>query len=485
MPDRQQTSRFLMVLVIAAATALMGLGSQSLTMDEVIETQTATLPAAEIIQLPNSYPPLYHLLRKMWDRLDTSELGQRHFSVVVGLLSIVVMWRLAAAAVDEGVALAAAAITTISPLHIYYSQEGRPNILFLSLTACGIYYGWRLVQGATAWDRWLFVAVGVAGCFTHYYFAFVLVAIGVGVLCNKGPKYFLRTIGPPAVAIGLACLPLLLLIQSDFTYQRDLRTPRPASLAAIGYTVFSFESGYTLGPSRSQLHTISVREAAQSALPWFLLIGLYVVPTWARGVRFLAKRDQLAYWMSAVFVPLLLTVMACRLFGLTFNSRFLLCCWVPYAIVLASGIMAFAVRIRLMVGTLMLIVAGMAVYHHHHDPLYANEDLRSAVRYIHQFEPRPIVVCAGYMHDVVNHYLPQSDKAWPQVPRLKDRAHSEGSTVEVLKAVEALDGQKFWFIYCRAYDGDPEGEILGALSAKYGLQPVCEAPGVVIYESSE
>ena len=482
MPDRKQTGRFLIVLVIAAALRLLNLGSQSLTVDEVIETQTATLPAAEIIQLPNSYPPLYHLLRKLWDRLDTSELGPRHFSVLVGLLSIVVMWRLAAAAVDERVALAAAAITTISPLHIYYSQEGRPNILFLLLTACAIYYGWRLVPGATTWERWMLVAVGVAGCYTHYYFSFVLVAIGVGAFCRQGPKSFWRLVLPPALAIGLVCLPLVLLVQSDFTYQRDLRSPRPASLAALGYTLFSFESGYTLGPSRSQLHTISTREAAQAALPWLLLVGLYVLPTGARGVLFLAERGQLAYWLSAVLVPLLLTVLACRLLGLTFNSRFLLCCWVPYAIVMACGIMAMATRSRLIFGTVMFVVAGMAVYHHHHDPAYANEDIRSAARYIQQFEPRPIVVCAGYMHDVVNHYLQhRDDAAQPHVRRLKDRAHSEGSTAEVLKTVAALAGQKFWFIYSRAYDGDPAGEILQELSSRYGLQPVFEAPGVVVY----
>ncbi len=486
MHDRQTHRRVLMLLVLAAAIRWGSLGNQSLSMDEVLELQTAALPAAEIVTLPNSYPPLYHLLLKAWCLVDSSQFAPRHFSVLIGVASIFAIWKLLATAVSQRVALAATAIATISPIHVYYSQEGRANILFLLLTVLAVHYGLRLAQGVTIKDQLMFACVGICGGYTHYYFAFVLVAIGCGVLLWRGPTEFLRRMGPAAVAIGVACMPLCLLLKSDITYQRNLREPRPASVAAIGYTLFSFESGYTLGPSRSQLHGLPPREAALMAVPWLLLVGLYMVPTAIRGIVELAKRRELSYWLSVLCVPLLLTIIASRWFGMTYNTRFLVCCWVPYVVIMASGLMAFSAVIRCAVGLLMFVVAMTAFYHHHWLPAYANPDIRAAVQYVDQFEPRPILVCAGYMNDVVRHYADQRETHQPMdIRRLMDWGYPEGSTTEALRTVAELGDQRFWLIYSRSFHGDPDGEILSRLVAERSLKAVFEAPGVVVYESRE
>ncbi len=472
-----------MLLLLAATIRLVGLTSQSLSMDEVLETQTAEMSAVQILTLPNSYPPLYHLLLKSWSFFDASEFAQRHFSVAIGLASIFAIWRLVVTALGERVGFAAAVLATISPLHVYYSQEGRANILFLLLTVLAVYFGLRLMREATVRDQMIFAVIGICGGYTHYYFAFVLVAIGLGVLLCKGTRFFVRTIGPTALAIGCFCGPLIPLLQSDMMYQRDLRDPRPASLAAIGYTAFSFESGYTLGPSRSQLHTISPRQAALAAAPWLLLVGLYMLPTAFRGALEIAERKELAYWLSVLLWPLLLTIVACQMCGLTYNTRFLVCCWVPYLVIMASGLVAFSTGIRTIIGLIMFTVATTAFYNHHWVAAYANPDIRSTVAYIDQFEPRPIFVCAGYMSDVVRHYADHGEGPPRDIRRLLDWGYPGGSTAAALQTAAELGNKPFWLVYSRAFHGDPDGEILAGLQATRHVEAVYEAPGVVLFKS--
>ncbi|MEM7312270.1 MAG: glycosyltransferase family 39 protein, partial [Planctomycetota bacterium] len=180
----------LAVFVVAIVLRIVGLEHQSFSMDECLEQETAEMTIDQIVWAPNSFPPLYHLLLKAWLAVETCSIAARTFSLLTSLVSVWLTWKLAKEAANEQVALIVAAIVATSPFHIYYSQQGRGYMLLILLATMSMYSGLRLMREPTTWDRMLFVLAGVAGGYTHYYFAVVLVAIGIGILLHNGTRFF-------------------------------------------------------------------------------------------------------------------------------------------------------------------------------------------------------------------------------------------------------------------------------------------------------
>jgi hypothetical protein len=466
-----------LLLVVAAIIRMIGFSGQSLTMDECLEIKTARMTAEEIILAPNSFPPLYHLLLKSWLTLDQGRLAVRTFSFVVGMLSIVAIWKLGTEAVDEKLGLIAAALASVSPFHVYYSQEGRGYILFILLGTLAMLYGLRLLREPSTRDRVAFVIVCTLGCYTHYYFALLLVSIGVGILGAGGIAYFAKNVIPLAIVIGLLCSPLLVLLGGDLDFQRDLRQPRPANVAAIGYTLFSFESGYTLGPSRNELHTLGARDAFFAALPWLLAVGAVVGCLVLKGAIELWQRREFVYWITLLALPFVLVMTAGALLGITYNTRFLVCSWIPYCILVSCGLMAFSSKARVVAVVALTCIYGIAIVNRHFIPRYENEDVHAVAQFLKSAESRPVFVCAGYLDQPLLKYVEES----AQIVRLVDRGFSEGSDERALSTVLSHESP-FWLLYSRPFHGDPDGVILQTLQRERAMKSVFEAAGVRLFD---
>ena len=115
--------------VLALAIRLWGLEGQSVTMDEVTELAFAKQSIPAIVGAQDGFPPLYHLLLKGWLAVLGPETA-RWFSVLCGMLLIGVVWRIGRMVGGSATAWAAALLTAISPIHVWYAQEARANALF-------------------------------------------------------------------------------------------------------------------------------------------------------------------------------------------------------------------------------------------------------------------------------------------------------------------------------------------------------------------
>ena len=246
-PRRQSAWSWSLTAIMLAATLLrlIGLSSQSLTMDECFERDRTEMTMPALIHDPNSFPPLYHMILKAWVVVDDSEIALRTFSLTCGLLALWALWWTVKHAVDEHVARWALLIGACSPFHIFYSQEGRVYMLYLllSLLAVGCMLRWAR-DDSTRYRAW-FIAIAVLGGYVHYFFAIVLATLGLIAMITFGKRFVLRQLMPVACLIGVLCSPLFLIVGNDLEYQRDLHEPRPINLAATGYTYFSLASGYS------------------------------------------------------------------------------------------------------------------------------------------------------------------------------------------------------------------------------------------------
>jgi mannosyltransferase len=151
------------------------------------------------------HPLLYYFLLHTWIGLvGRSPLATRFLSVGLGMLTVAVLWRLAAWCLDRRTGMAVGLLAAVNPFHVAYSREARMYAL-LALTAVAT--AWGLLRaleeagsrrpeargagqgaGGRRWIRWwALYAVGAAlTLYAHNLGAFVLLALHLlAVVCRR------------------------------------------------------------------------------------------------------------------------------------------------------------------------------------------------------------------------------------------------------------------------------------------------------------
>ena len=186
-------SWLLMVLVvlIASGLRLFRIGSQSFWNDEGNSARLAERSIDLIIEGARGdiHPPGYYLaLHYWWAIFGESEPALRGFSALSGVALVVfTFWVARRLFADVIVGQLAAVLVAINPFLVYYGQEARMySVLALLAMAStwALLVWWR--QGAQSvrarpWPLALYALFAVAGLYTHYAFAFVMLAQGLTV----------------------------------------------------------------------------------------------------------------------------------------------------------------------------------------------------------------------------------------------------------------------------------------------------------------
>src|SRR3990167_7917065 len=121
------------ILILAFILRVIKL-NQSLWLDEAININAIRgLGFKDIVfnySLGDFHPPLYHVLLKSWMLIfPVSEIRIRMMSVILGVATIFITYKIAKALFEKKTALISAALLSTAPLHIYYSQEARMYML--------------------------------------------------------------------------------------------------------------------------------------------------------------------------------------------------------------------------------------------------------------------------------------------------------------------------------------------------------------------
>jgi 4-amino-4-deoxy-L-arabinose transferase-like glycosyltransferase len=108
------------------------------------------------------HPPVYPLLLWLWSSLfGNQEAVLRLPSLLCGLGSLVLSWRLARRCFGPAVALLATAFLTFSPPHVWYSVENKANMLVLFLSVLAAWLAVRAVEQPGSWRRWAATVVAL------------------------------------------------------------------------------------------------------------------------------------------------------------------------------------------------------------------------------------------------------------------------------------------------------------------------------------
>ena len=482
---RRHGATLWIALLLALVVRSWGIGVQSFSMDEMTEFAAVQQGLGAVVTAADGFPPLYAVLLHWWLEIAGTPEAARWLSVLIGVLAIPVIYRLGAILGGPRVGELSALLLAISPIHIWYSQEARAYGLFFLLALAAL---WRY-EVARSTDRtadWVWYAAAmIAGLYTHYYFAFVILAIAVAELVPaRRPSRIRRWLQVHVATIPFV-LPLLLLMGNDLKAQVEwIATERSLDLSTLGYTLFTYLSGFSLGPSLRELHTARLQEAVRHALPWVLPAALATAYLLLEGWRWKEGRSawyRVATWMA---VTILAAGAMSAAFDLGYRVRYVAWCAGLLVILLAMGVVGG--RRRWATGTalgIIVLVSLAATLNRHTVGRYMNEDARGAARMIASLPETgaPVFVVSGYMAGPIDYYLRGARRLTP-LSNAETRVSPDPALEIIRETVGA--GKTFWFLYSRPFDGDPQGRLYQALERQARLQLTGEVPGIRFYRGT-
>lgn len=338
----------------------VALGAQSFSPDEGVTVgllergfgdMLDTIPASE------STPPLYYSLAWVWTQVfGTGEVGVRSLSALFGTIAIPVVYVAGTELIGRRAGVIAAALTAVSPLLVWYSQEGRAySLLVLLVAASLVFFGRAIARGSGRPLLWWAVCCGLALA-THYYAVFVVAPQGAWLLLairDRAARRRALLATGSMVAVGLALLPLALEQRSTRNFSRfieDISLSQRAKEAPKKFILGEQGTPGDYGAAEPLLFVIAL-----------LVVAALVLLAW----RATAGERRAAAPLAAVAAAGIGIPVAMALAGFDYFAAYLLIgAWVPGAVVVAAG---FAVRGgapagRALAGALIAASLGVTLY---------------------------------------------------------------------------------------------------------------------------
>ncbi len=168
---------FILVFIIALVLRVIGLDRHELWIDEAYSVIVAQASLHELLRglAKDAHPPLYFLILHLWMKLfGNGEFAIRFFSLILGLLLIVMLYRAGSTFFTPLVGLVAAFIATTNPMNIFYAQTARMYTLLPLLSLLSILFLVKALEegGVFAWIGYSISSV--AALYTHNYGLFIL-----------------------------------------------------------------------------------------------------------------------------------------------------------------------------------------------------------------------------------------------------------------------------------------------------------------------
>jgi mannosyltransferase len=289
------TAIFLGILILFSATLSVGiLSKQSIRLDEA---QSLWQTRQEPMQILNTiaedvHVPLYHMLLHFW-RVGFGEniAVARTLSLLFFLGTIPAMYFVGRAAFNSLVGMFAAFLTAISPFLNWYGNEARMYSMLTLLSLINQYFFLQIFRtnDKRAWIGYGITAV--VGMYTHYFFAFALLAQAVFYVAYRShfqPGTLKKFIQVAAIVL-VSMLPWLAFVYS----MGAASNTRPQIDLPTSVNLFNTFSEFIFGFQSEYLNTAIV-----SMWPVLVLLGFFSLR------RNKSLDPEAAYFILALLVPI-------------------------------------------------------------------------------------------------------------------------------------------------------------------------------------
>jgi mannosyltransferase len=378
---RLRNITLLLILLTAFALRLYRLDHQELWGDEAHSAYVSKLPLPSTISpRTETNPPLYHFLLYLWVKLTGSSVfALRFLSLILGLLTVPLVYRLARLAFGVPVGLLAALLCAIFPFQVYYSQEARMYALATFFATLSMFLLARIVSGERGQSRSLWVAylsATAAAIFTHYYALSVVVAENALLIAlwRRNREGLRRWLAVQAVLI-LSYLPWVLAQMNFLSGKASARFGEltlPVLISIVKRSLVAFSVGTTIKAPLGDYLTLA----------FLLLVALGLVPAFRRR----ADEDRWQPWLFVAWllIPLAFAWLVNPIMPF-FQERYLLIIAPAFTLLAARGLKWVGDRSpwALVLGLLFVVSAGsVSLYNWFFDDAYIKGEYELTMDYV-------------------------------------------------------------------------------------------------------
>jgi hypothetical protein len=478
-------------MLIAFALRISFIDRQSIWYDEGLSIYYARSSLPQLLRAvsQSDHPPLHALVLHAWMSIcGDSELSVRLLSAWWGLVAVALLYALSRRLV-AGSGTVAVLLMAISPFAVWYAQETRGYTMALALTTAAVWVALPLLGILRVAPWWRYVAyslLGAAALYTHFFGAFVLVALnGVYVLLNA-PAFLRARAARIQFARWLAAQLLILALFAPWMPFVLSQMAHNATYwhGAVGWrqivtgTLTAFSVGSTLGGTWATAGTV--------AMSMLVLIGTLALLRQRR-----TRRSASLCW-AWIVVPLLILILVNRSRP-KFAPRYLMNALPPFLALAAAGTgylyriarryaLAWqgwsAVAILLASFSLLGGATARSLGTQYLDQRVYRPDYRAVAAYIARYagDDDVIVLLGGHSYPAFAYYyrgplpvLPLPSELLPTT-----RQPLDVSTLSVLDA--AIAGrERLWLVLWQESLADPTGLVVDELEQTYHRLGVGEA----------
>ncbi|MEJ2746898.1 MAG: glycosyltransferase family 39 protein [Anaerolineae bacterium] len=452
----------LLLIPLAFYLRIHRLAYQSFWEDEFITIGRIRIPfdsmIANLFEVRN-HVPLYFTLMRGWGLLGDSEFVLRFFSVIWGVLSVALIYQFGKQIARRTVGLIAALLLTISPLHIWFSQEVRMYSLLPFLVLATNFLLWMAINRRKR-RYWLgYTAVTLLALLTHYFAILILVAQYVFFSLNV--RHLKAAFGKWFIASTVAGLPLAAWIFAIATSGGFAKAPIGWIPAARWFepalTWLTLSVGSTINP-RQVIYTI----------PALLFFASVVA---ARPIRRKPQPDSLylaSYFLLCwLLVPILLTWLISLDLPLAqkraiYVDRYFVMTLPALLILVALGWQRWQEKWRqpFLIPTALAItiaITALSLNNLYNNPDYRRENWRSAIAYLEAtWQPNDLLLLpeGSIMPYLYYHDIPLPTQYIPPLPADGSLTNDE-IMAQVFSEIEG-PVQRIWLL-SGVNNGNPHG----------------------------
>ncbi|MEM7334949.1 MAG: glycosyltransferase family 39 protein [Chloroflexota bacterium] len=449
--DINEYGYLILVLLLAFGLRVWELESQSLWWDELKTVFRAELSFAELIQdllEKRGHVPFYFWLMQGWGKLGLSSFNVRYFSVLWAVLGVASIYRLGKMlAPRQKLAKTAVFLFTISPFHIWYSQEARMYTMLPTLITIGTVFLLLSLSRSRLIDWVGYGVVMLTVVYTHYFGVLILfthtlfIILHIRFLRSKAAVWFLT-----ATTIGFGFSVYGFFIFRNGGYENA--TPlwiQPISWFDPILTLLAFSAGRTI-------------DSTNLIFLWlFLLFCVGFIGAFLKPLRLPKLQNRLLkMWLFVpIFIVFAVSLESHRSFSL-YNDRYLIISLPAFILLVAAGFSKIAERVkqRAFLPLLFVTVAGLSsfsLYNLYYEKAFARNDMRQLVEFLdEQVQTGDVILGQNDVLLPLNHYAKQREARIPFI-KLPPNYVTESerlvfNRLMVRQLEQAAVNGRFWYI---------------------------------------
>lgn len=289
--------------------------------------------------------PLYHVLLHYWQLLFGNDIfTARMMSLVFFVATIPATYYLAAYAFNKKIGLFAALLVTISPFMDWYGSEARMYSMLAFFAVIHQVFFIKLLREGKSADWVWYVITAVLGIYTHYFFAFVLLAEALFFLFARkqfvAKKAFRKFMITAAIVVA-AIAPWLWYVYKLGTASNT----QPNLIEPTSVDLFNTYAQFIFGFQVDALNTIII-----SLWPIVVLLAFFGLQKNHRTPR------EVIFFVTAAVVPVLGAFLISVTVRPFFQSRYLIVALPALLIFIAWALSVYGKKVGLLLQSLLVVI---------------------------------------------------------------------------------------------------------------------------------